>query len=219
MGGDRPKQYLLLGSQPIVAHTLTRLAAEPRLSGMVVVVAAGDEIWPTITLPSITTRLWVAPGGEERCHSVRNGLLKLLEEGARRSDWVLVHDAARPCLAAADLRRLLDTLWNDPVGGLLAVPVADTLKRADSELHVIETVSRESMWRAQTPQMFRLGMLLDGLNQALQNGLVVTDEAQAIERAGWRPRLVQGSEDNLKITRPADLQFAEDVMQRQGGLL
>lgn len=215
MGGDRPKQYLSLSGQPILLRTLARLAAEPRVRGIVVVISAGDEYWPRVTLPTLGCALWVALGGQERCHSVRNGLHKLLEQGADRSDWVLVHDAARPCLPVADLERLIDSLWDDAVGGLLAVPVADTLKLADGEQRVAQTVSRQDMWRAQTPQMFRIGMLLDALNLALDNKTVVTDEAQALELAGRRPRLVPGSEDNLKITRPADLQVAEGILRRQ----
>lgn len=217
MGSDRPKQYLSLGGEPILTRSIARLAADERVRGIVVVISAGDEHWPRLTLPSLRCALWVALGGLERCHSVRNGLHKLLEQGARPSDWVLVHDAARPCLPAADLKRLIDTVWNDEVGGLLAVPVADTLKLGDEAQRVAQTVSRQNMWRAQTPQMFRLGMLVDALSKALDSDTVVTDEAQAMELLGFNPRLVPGSEDNLKITHPADLQIAADVLRRQEG--
>ena len=156
----------------------------------------------------MATKRWVVTGGAERCHSVLNGL-EALRQHADLTDWVLVHDAARPCLAVADLDRLMNELADDPVGGLLAAPVRDTLKQADSAGRVATTVDRSRLWHALTPQMFRLGRLRDALNAALARGLLVTDEAGAMEAAGFAPRLIEGRADNVKITRPEDLALAE----------
>lgn len=215
MGSDKPKQYLELGTLPILIHTLLRLNSDSRISGICVVISDGDPHWPQLTLPPLTCALWVALGGEQRCYSVLNGINKLLDQGAKRSDWVLVHDAARPCLALADLARLLDELWSDSIGGILATPASDTLKRTDKAGRILQTVDRRDVWRAQTPQMFRVGMLFDALTQALAKKVEVTDEAQALELAGWKPKVVEASDDNLKITRPADLVLAAAIMQRQ----
>jgi 2-C-methyl-D-erythritol 4-phosphate cytidylyltransferase len=154
------------------------------------------------------------PGGAERCHSVLNAL-ELLAGHAAADDWVLVHDAARPCLRPADLACLLDTLAEDPVGGLLAVPVRDTMKRADIGDRVETTVDRNGLWHALTPQMFRLQALREALGKAIAAGVLVTDEAAAMEWAGHRPRLVAGAGDNLKITRPEDLPLAAYYLERQ----
>jgi 2-C-methyl-D-erythritol 4-phosphate cytidylyltransferase len=153
-------------------------------------------------------------GGAERGQSVRNGL-EALREWAGPDDWVLVHDAVRPCLCTEDLDRLLAELDDDPVGGLLAVPVRDTLKQADATGRVATTVDRAQLWHALTPQMFRLGLLCDALQSALARGLRVTDEAAAMEAAGFSPRLVEGRADNVKITRPEDLALAEFYLTRR----
>lgn len=209
MGSVIPKQYLPLLGRPVVAHTLATLLHHPRIDGVVVVVDAKDEWWPAIAANlDVTKPLLRANGGTERCHSVLNGL-EALRERAASSDWVLVHDAARPCLRTADLDRLLVELADDPVGGLLAIPVRDTLKQADSAGRVEATADRSRLWHALTPQMFRLGMLYDALCAALARGLLVTDEAAAMEAAGFPPRLIEGRADNLKITRPEDLALAE----------
>lgn len=215
MGGDKPKQYLELASLPILIHTLLRLNGDARVSGICVVVSDGDPYWPQLTLPPLSCALWVALGGSQRCYSVLNGINKLLDQGAKRSDWVLVHDAARPCLALKDLARLLDELWSDSIGGILATAASDTLKRTDQAGRILQTVDRSNVWRAQTPQMFRVGMLFDALTQALAKKVEVTDEAQALELAGWQPKIVESSDDNIKITRPADLVLAEAIMNRQ----
>jgi len=147
-------------------------------------------------------------GGEQRSDSVL-AALEALAGRAQDEDWVLVHDAARPCISAADIARLCAALADDPVGGLLAMPVAETVKRADSRQRVIGTLDRSQLWLAQTPQMFRYGLLLDTLRQSAERGISVTDEASAIEQAGLQPRLVVGNAANIKITRQADLHFAE----------
>jgi len=208
LGSAIPKQYLPLLGRPVIAHTLDTLLQHPRIDGAVVVVDSKDGWWPEIVASlNLTKPLWRALGGAERCHSVLNGL-KVLREQAEATDWVLVHDAARPCLSAADLDLLVNQLADDPVGGLLATPVRDTLKQADSSGRVNATVDRTHLWHAFTPQMFRLGDLHDALNAALARGLWVTDEAAAMEAAGFSPRLVQGRADNIKITRPEDLALA-----------
>ncbi|MER2529037.1 MAG: 2-C-methyl-D-erythritol 4-phosphate cytidylyltransferase [Candidatus Competibacter denitrificans] len=209
MNATIPKQYLTLAGQPVIAHTLDILLRYPRLTGMVIAISAEDEWWPNIAAGRLAEKpLWVVTGGVERGHSVLNGLDALWER-AHPDDWVLVHDAARPCLRSDDLERLLTELADDPVGGLLAIPVRDTLKQADKAGRVTATVDRSRLWHALTPQMFRLGMLREALRDALARGLTVTDEAAAMEAAGFAPRLVEGRADNLKITRPEDLMLAE----------
>jgi 2-C-methyl-D-erythritol 4-phosphate cytidylyltransferase len=155
-------------------------------------------------------------GGEERYHSVYKALKKLTLM-ADESDWVLVHDAARPCLSATDLSRLIETLELHPVGGLLGIPVADTLKRVDALKHIDATVSREHLWRAFTPQMFRLGLLSRSLQQAIECGADVTDEASAVELSGHRPLMVEGDGTNIKITHQHDLLLAEHYLNLARG--
>ncbi len=213
MGSIVPKQYLALAGRPVIAHTLDPLLQHPRIDGVVVVVDAADAWWPTVELHTAKTP-HVVIGGAERCHSVRNGLAALREYAAP-DDWVLVHDGVRPCLTREDLDHLLTALAADPVGGLLATPVRDTLKQADPTGRVSATVDRARLWHALTPQMFRLGLLQEALAAALARGLLVTDEAAAVEAAGFAPRLIEGRADNLKITRPEDLTLAEFYLTRQ----
>ncbi|EWC41333.1 2-C-methyl-D-erythritol 4-phosphate cytidylyltransferase [Stutzerimonas stutzeri] len=208
MRADRPKQYLRLAGRCILEHTLDCFLDHPALAGLVVCVAPDDSYWATLACAG-DARVRRAPGGRERCDSVLNGLQTLAELGAADGDWVLVHDAARPNLAREDLDRLLAELAEDPVGGLLAVPARDTLKRVGSDGRVTETVDRSVIWQAFTPQMFRLGMLRDSLAAALEGGVAVTDEASALEWAGHSPRVVEGRADNLKVTRPEDLAWLE----------
>ena len=214
MASDVPKQYLRIAGRTILEHALGPLLARTDLAGGIVTLAADDPNWPSLP-EAVRARVGVAPGGEERCESVLSGLRAL--SGADPDDWVLVHDAARPCLGAADLDRLLTECRRDPVGGLLAVPLADTLKRGDDEARVLETVRREGLWRAQTPQMFRHGRLIQALEAALAAGERPTDEAAAIERLGMRPRLVRGSSLNIKVTHAEDLAFAASVLDSRAG--
>ena len=213
MGAGVPKQYLPLAGRPVIEHTLARLAAEPRIAGIVVALAEGDGHWARVRRPAGTPVL-TAPAGPERAWSVLGALERLAAE-THADDWVLVHDAARPCVRTEDVARLIDALAEDPVGGLLAVPVRDTLKAVDGDGRVRETVPRADLWHALTPQMFRLGMLREALAAALGAGEAVTDDAAAMERAGFRPRVVEGSADNIKITRPEDLALAELLLARQ----
>lgn len=206
MRADRPKQYLQLTGRTILEHTLDCFLDHPRLRGLVLSLAADDPWWPALPCAS-DLRIQRAEGGAERADSVLSGLLRLLELGAQADDWVLVHDAARPNLARSDLDRLLAELADDPVGGLLAVPARDTLKRAGADGRVVETVDRSLIWQAYTPQMFRFAALHRALADALVAGVTITDEASALEWAGQAPRLVEGRADNLKITRPEDLEW------------
>lgn len=206
MRADRPKQYLQLAGRTILEHTLDCFLDHPRLKGLVLSLAADDPFWPA--LPCATDpRIQRVEGGAERADSVLAGLLRLVELGAQEGDWVLVHDAARPNLARSDLDRLLAELADDPVGGLLAVPARDTLKRIGADGRVAETVDRSLIWQAYTPQMFHFAALQRALADALVAGVAVTDEASALEWAGQAPKLVEGRADNLKITRPEDLEW------------
>lgn len=204
MRADRPKQYLLVGDKTIIEHTLSCFLGHPDLLGVVVSLSAEDPYWPNLPC-SADSRIRRAEGGRERADSVLNALLLLEQTGAASQDWVLVHDAARPNLTQEDLNRLLCSLAQDEVGGLLAVPARDTLKRASPDGRVAETVDRSVIWQAYTPQMFRLSTLRKALQAALSQGLSVTDDASAMELAGYAPKLVEGRADNLKITRPEDL--------------
>lgn len=201
---DGPKQYAPLEGQPVVAHTLAALGAVERLSAIVVVVAAGDPF-----VPVSDPRVRVAPcGGPSRAASVLGGLAQLRALGATETDWVLVHDAARPCLTGADVERLIGAVGDDEAGGILAVPLADTLKRADGDQRIAATEPRAGLWLAQTPQLFRHGTLLRALGEAAD----VTDEAAAVEALGLRPMLVPGSLRNLKVTYAGDLPLAAALL-------
>lgn len=207
MGGDIPKQYLPLAGKTVLECTLDSLLQHPGIQAIVVATSPEDVWWPEY-IPRDSQRVIRVEGGRERCHSVNNGL-KYLLTSASPEDWVLVHDAARPCLRIEDIDRLMEALGSHPTGGLLALPVSDTVKRAGPKGEVIETVSREGLWRALTPQMFRLGDLYRALTEAIGAGVPITDEASAMEWAGFSPRLVEGSPDNIKITHPQDLLQAE----------
>ena len=210
MGSERPKQYLHLAGRTVLEHVLRRFASNPQIAGVMVVLAADDSDWPQLKLNSHNSRLplWTTTGADERCRSVWAGL-NALQAVAAPDDWVLVHDAARPCLHPEDLQRLLDSLRDDPVGGLLAVPVRDTMKRADAQGRVLATEDRSALWHAQTPQMFRYQLLCQALQASFDQGYEVTDEASALEAAGYAPRLVQSQHSNLKLTTPEDLAYAE----------
>ena len=204
MQADRPKQYLKLGQRSLIEHTLDCFLDQPGLLGLVVCLSPEDGWWSQLPC-AVDPRITRTDGGRERADSVLNGLHRLAELGAAADDWVLVHDAARPNLAESDLLKLLAQLQDDPVGGLLAVPVRDTLKLADADGRVSSTPDRSLYWQAYTPQMFRLGALCSALGDALAAGAVITDESSAMAWAGHRPRLVEGRADNIKITRPEDL--------------
>lgn len=201
-----PKQYLLLNDKTVIEHTLAVFDAHAAVSEIVVAVSKDDEYWSDLNV-KLSKPLHIVNGGAQRCDSVLNAL-SFLKGKAHVDDWVLVHDAARPCLRQEDLSLLLNTLAEHEVGGILAVPVRDTMKRSDNNGIINETVERDNLWHALTPQMFRYGLLREALERALSNNEVVTDEASAIESAGKQPLLVEGHADNIKITRPEDLALA-----------
>ena len=215
-GGALPKQYLPVFGRPLLRHTLERLAAHPQVAGIVVALAAGDPHWPGWEQLA-GKPVQRCTGGSERAASVLAGLHALGPQ-VRAQDWVLVHDAARPCLRHDDLDRLLAHGCAHEVGALLAAPVRDTLKRADAGGCVAATEPRERLWRALTPQLFRRGLLTRALEGALAAGASITDEASAVERLGLAPLLVEGAADNIKVTEPADLALAEFVLGRIGGI-
>ena len=210
-GAGVPKQYTALLGRPIVSWSLASLLADPTLSGVMVALSPGDERWASVAEAG-DPRVRTCPGGERREHSVANAL-EALAAAATDTDWVLVHDAARPCLRADDLQALHTALGDDAVGGLLAVPISDTLKRADGIGRVAVTVPRESLWRALTPQMFRYGLLRRALALCLERGRPVTDEASAIECLGLQPKLVRGHADNIKVTNPEDAVLAAAILR------
>jgi 2-C-methyl-D-erythritol 4-phosphate cytidylyltransferase len=210
-GTDRPKQYAPLCGRTVIEWALALFLTDPRCAGAVVALAQDDPYWAAVAPAAVLA----AAGGQERSHSVRNGLAELGER-ANCDDWVLVHDAARPCLPRKDLDRLLSELGTHPVGGLLATPAADTLKRSDAARDVQQTVDRAGLWRALTPQMFRYGRLCEALDRAHAAGRIPTDEAQAIEWLGDRPKLVEGAATNLKITSAADLAIAAALLKETG---
>ncbi|HEC16333.1 MAG TPA: 2-C-methyl-D-erythritol 4-phosphate cytidylyltransferase [Sedimenticola sp.] len=213
MGADIPKQYLPLHGRPVIEHTLERLLGHPRIRRVLVALSPDDRWWPDTACANHPDVVRVE-GGAQRCDSVLNAL-RHLSEFAPDHDWVLVHDAARPCLRTGDLDRLIGRLADHPVGGLLGMPVRDTMKRADKSGRIVETVCREGLWHAFTPQMFRLGPLRAALSDALERGKRVTDEATAMELAGHSPLLVEGAPDNIKITRPEDLPLAGFYLSRR----
>lgn len=225
MGSALPKQYSALSGRSVIAHTLQVFLASPRIGSVTVVLSADDTHWPASGVATEPRLNVVRCGGSTRSQTVLNGLLALREQLGKQvqveeQDWVLVHDAARPGLSAALLERLLDALQHDAVGGLLAIPLADTLKRADHHQRVVITEPRDHLWQAQTPQMFRYGMLRQALAAAcaqphINNHTKPTDEAQAIEALGHQPRLVVGELRNLKITYPQDLLLMEAILAHE----
>ncbi|MEH6559319.1 MAG: 2-C-methyl-D-erythritol 4-phosphate cytidylyltransferase [Oceanicoccus sp.] len=207
-----PKQYSLLLDKTVMEHTLEKLLSEPRLERIIVVVGRDDSFWQTLPVFQ-NPRIDVTYGGDERCHSVLNGLEKLSTLCAA-SDWVLVHDVARPCILLTDIAKILTELAGDKVGGILAVPVSDTIKQVSGR-NIVSTIDRQLLWQAQTPQMFRYDLLRTALINGLEKHCLITDEASAIELAGWQPKIVEGTASNLKITRADDLPLAEYYLQRE----
>ena len=205
MGSACPKQYLTLAGQPLIRHALATLCTAPAIARVHVVLAPDDDQWTGFDIVADKLRV-LRCGGATRAESVANGLNAMRDVGD--DDWVLVHDAARPCLSARQVEALIREVGDDPVGGILAVPVADTLKRAGVDGRIAATVPREGLWQAQTPQMFRRGMLL----RALEAAPAVTDEASAIEALGLQPKLVAADATNLKVTYPLDLHLAEWIL-------
>ncbi len=208
-GTELPKQYQPIAGQPMVMHTLAALRAVPRIELCVVVIAPEDAWWASQPVGTVLARC----GGATRAESVFHGLRALQEHGAQADDWVLVHDAARCLVTPPQVDALIDACWNDAVGGLLALPLPDTLK-SEAAGRVASTLERVDKWLAQTPQMFRLGALLAALNACKAHGFAgVTDESSAMEMSGHQPLLVRGSAQNFKVTYPEDFALAEAVIR------
>lgn len=213
-GAAIPKQYLTLQNRTVCEHTLERLLQVRAIQRIVISLSHDDEHFPTLPIAT-HPKIAITQGGAERCHSVLNGL-RALQGQARDNDWVLVHDVARPCVRPADIEKLISQVQQqNAIGGILASPVRDTMKRADAHQQISETVCRERLWHALTPQMFPLGLLRDALESALAEQALVTDEASALERLGHHPLLVESHPDNIKITHPQDLPLANLFIQQQ----
>ncbi|NQY26557.1 MAG: 2-C-methyl-D-erythritol 4-phosphate cytidylyltransferase [Piscirickettsiaceae bacterium] len=213
MLADRPKQYLQLDGKTVIEQTLQRLTSHPKIQGVIVSIAQDDPWWPALAFNSDTV-IHSVIGGETRADSVLNALTELASI-TEDDPWVLVHDAARPCLRHQDIDQMLTLLEGHTVGGILGIPVNDTVKRTNNHNEIVETVTRDHLWRASTPQMFHLQALKSALSTAKQQGDVVTDEASAMELAGLQPMMVEGHADNIKITVSQDLALASLYLQQQ----
>jgi len=213
MQADRPKQYLALNGMTVIEQSLSRLLEVKRFTAIVVAISKEDPYWPELAL-SKNARIRTAPGGKERADSVLSALHSIADS-ASDNDWVLVHDAARPCITPSDVEHLIDELQDHEVGGILGQASHDTLKAVDGDLAIVDTVDRSKIWRAFTPQMFRYGALKSALQEAAEQGSVVTDDASALELQGKQPKMIAGRADNLKITRPEDLALAQFYLEQQ----
>lgn len=205
MQADKPKQYLTLLGKTLLEHTLDVMLSYPAVSKIILAVSKDD---PYISTLSLDPKIQLVEGGTTRAESVLNGLNAIAEKNA----WVLVHDAARPCLQHADIDKLLAI--EDEQGAILAIPVTDTIKRSDNQQCIVKTEDRSQLWQAMTPQFFPVDILRDALSTGIQQGANITDEASAMELAGFRPHLVAGRSDNLKVTRPEDLALVEFYLTR-----
>ncbi len=213
MQADCPKQYLLLNGKTILEHTINKLLSHPVIEQVVVAISDTDEYFCQLDIAH-HPRVKCVAGGQERSDSVLSGLAYLAQQ-TDTNPWVLVHDAARPCITHQDISQLISQLELHAVGGILAAPVRDTMKRSSVLQHIDHTVDRENLWHALTPQMFRLQDLHQALQQALDNQQTITDEASAMELLGLSPQLVLGRSDNIKITQPEDLALAAFYLQQQ----
>lgn len=220
MASDRPKQYLPLNNKTVIEHSVEKLLANSQIAGVYVAIAEHDCYWTELEI-SKHPKVHRVNGGKERADSVFNALQAMAADQSvniQPSDWLLVHDAARPCLRPESLQALIENLVDDPVGGILANPVSDTIKRVLADNHIQKTVDRSELWQAQTPQMFRFELLRKSLQDALAEGAAITDEASAIEWAGQQAKVVAGPSDNIKITRPEDLALAQFILSRQAAI-
>lgn len=210
MQADRPKQYLSLGSQTILEHTLTRLLDFSSFQCVMVPIAKHDAYFSQFPV-SKQSKVKTCAGGSERFESVLNGLNALLEQGASEEDWVMVHDVARPCITQLDLQNLYDARSDQ--GCILGMQVRDTMKRTDENGKILTTVERDQLWHALTPQLAPLGLLKNCIDQCIKNGKAITDEASALEFCGYHPKMVAGHPSNIKVTRPEDLIMAHAFIQ------
>lgn len=217
LGSSTPKQYLDVGAVPLILHSLRRLSAVSAIRKIIVVVHPDDCHWSQLyssIKDEFEGRIESVIGGDERYQSVLNGLLSLAAQ-AKSDDWVLVHDAVRPCVRASDIDHLISAMQHHPVGGLLGYPMDNTLKHVDQNDEVIETVDRGAYWNALTPQIFRYAMLREAIEAIVASGATVTDEAAALEALGYRPAMVAGNKDNIKVTHAVDLQLVAQILQIQ----
>ena len=212
MNADRPKQYLELAGKTVIEHTLLRLLSVEVFTAVAVAISEEDPYWPDLDV-SAHKKIITAAGGKERADSVLSAL-KAIRTVASDDDWVLVHDAARPCITTIDIHHLIDSLKTDEIGGILALSSHDTLKSVQGDNIIVGTLDRSHIWRALTPQMFRYGLLKNALEVAEGNA-AITDEASALELQGMQPKIVEGRPDNIKITRPEDLALAQFYMEHQ----
>ena len=212
MGAEYPKQYLAINGMPLIDHAIRAFEYHPEIEQTYVVIAPEDGYWDGYNWSRFSKLRVLRQGGATRAGSVLNGLICMADDVAE-DDWILVHDAARPCISAHLLDRLIREVSEDAVGGILAQPIADTLKRADTTGRIAETVPRAAMWAAQTPQMFPYALLRRALEHA---GSAVTDEASALESLGLQPKLVESDMTNLKVTYPQDLAVASWLLSRAG---
>ena len=210
---DIPKQFHYLNGTLVAQHTLSRLLSLPLINAIIAPCDVASGYWSKVPATS-DRRVRLVAGGAQRAHSVLNGLVAL-EELAAENDWVLVHDMARPCTTAGNISKLIDEVGDHPVGGILAAPINDTLKIIDADKSIVSTVNRAQYRAAQTPQMFRFGLLKSSIKAMLKEQKFPTDEASAIEYAGLSAMVVEGRQDNIKITRREDLAIAEAIMKNQ----
>ncbi|MEM1153996.1 MAG: 2-C-methyl-D-erythritol 4-phosphate cytidylyltransferase [Pseudomonadota bacterium] len=215
MGAATPKQYLEVEGKTILEHSISALLGSERIAKVIVALAPRDERAGKLAVLQ-DDRIDCVEGGEQRSDSVL-AALELLRSCGDLEDWVLVHDAARPCLDESDLNRLIETVMASDIGGILAERMADTVKMATDGNRVLRTLDRNRLWRAQTPQMFRLGPLLAALQSAAKEGVAITDEASAMELAGHPVQLVEGSPGNMKVTLPAHLALIGGYLREGGG--
>jgi 2-C-methyl-D-erythritol 4-phosphate cytidylyltransferase len=215
MGNELPKQYLSLNNRPMIYQAIHTLYQNSHINSIFVILSPTDTEWLNHDWSEFSEKLIALNcGGITRAESVRNGLIAAKHDNlVNADDWILVHDAARPCLTSAQLNKLITELADDDIGGLLAIPVADTLKRSETHNRITRTESRENLWQAQTPQMFRYDLLI----KALQNtaNIAITDDAGAIEALGFHPKLVLSDAYNFKVTYPQDLTLAELILQKR----
>ena len=206
---DIPKQYVPLSGIPVLLHSINKLLKFDGIEEILVALNPADTFWQKLNFTH--PKVKIIRGGLERCNSV-NSALEDLSGRAENGDWVLVHDAVRPCISDSDLKKITDIVYDEDVGGLLACPILDTIKEVDENLDVQKTIPREMLWSAMTPQIFRYELLKQALEAALIAGVSVTDEASAIESIGLTPRIVQGDKTNIKITHSTDIVLAESII-------
>ena len=206
---DIPKQYLSLNGMPVLLHSINKFVKLDEIHEILVALNPDDKFWRKLNFshPKVKT----INGGPERCNSV-NSALEELSGRAENGDWILVHDAVRPCISDFDLNKIIEIVHDEDVGGLLACPILDTIKEVGDNLDVLKTIPREGLWSAMTPQIFRYELLKKALNAVLNSARSVTDEAKAIELIGLTPRIIEGDKTNIKITHPSDMVLAESII-------